>query len=118
VETTVPRQSRKTSKAPREFGPIQFPELLGLSTWQFERALRDELIPPPDIDGRRWSSAVAGTTTNNSGDGQAWPGTSNRPRDPPPAPADTQPAVDAPTSDLPLHPGDGTNEHRAEARTR
>jgi hypothetical protein len=61
VEPTVPRQSRKTPKAPRDFGPVQFPELLGLSTWQFERALRNELIPPPDVDGRRWSSAVAGT---------------------------------------------------------
>jgi hypothetical protein len=61
VEAAVPRQSRKTAKAPSDFGPVQFPELLGLSTWEFERARRDDLIPSPDIDGRRWSSAVAGT---------------------------------------------------------
>ncbi|QKW32478.1 hypothetical protein HUT17_04925 (plasmid) [Nocardiopsis flavescens] len=46
---------------PREFGPIQLARWLGLDNDQLRRALHRGLIPPPDIDDRKWSEAVART---------------------------------------------------------
>jgi hypothetical protein len=45
--------------APKDYGPVQFPALLGLPLWAFERALRDGLIPPAGPSGR-WPASVAG----------------------------------------------------------
>jgi hypothetical protein len=45
--------------APKDYGPVQFPALLGLPLWAFERALRDGLIPPTGPSGR-WPASVAG----------------------------------------------------------
>ncbi|UZI34007.1 hypothetical protein [Streptomyces sp. VB1] len=39
------------------YGPRQFADRIGLSEWQFDRALRLELIPVADAGGR-WSAAV------------------------------------------------------------
>ncbi|MEU5859130.1 hypothetical protein [Nocardiopsis dassonvillei] len=46
---------------PREFGPIQLARWLGLDHDQLRRALHRGLIPPPDIDDRRWSETLAKT---------------------------------------------------------
>ncbi|MFF4173698.1 hypothetical protein [Streptomyces sp. NPDC001744] len=46
-----------TLKALRDYGPRQFGDRLGFSEWQFERALRLELIPAADLGGR-WSADV------------------------------------------------------------
>lgn len=48
--------SRRT---PKDYGPVQFPGRLGLPLWAFERALRDELIPPADPVTGRWPASVA-----------------------------------------------------------
>jgi hypothetical protein len=40
------------------YGPMQFPNRAGLIVWQFKRAQRLGLIPPPDVVGDRWSAAV------------------------------------------------------------
>ncbi|MFF2374762.1 hypothetical protein ACFVUW_10300 [Streptomyces xiamenensis] len=42
---------------PPTYGPIQFPKQLDLRQWQFERALRLHLVPPPDA-GDRWSETA------------------------------------------------------------
>ncbi|WP_327332965.1 hypothetical protein [Streptomyces anulatus] len=44
-------------KALSSYGPRQFGDRIGLPEWQFERALRLELIPAADAGGR-WSAAV------------------------------------------------------------
>src|SRR6516225_3570554 len=44
---------------PREYGPVQLAEFLGLGRWQLDRALTDGLIPGPDTRNGKWSSAVA-----------------------------------------------------------
>ncbi|WP_435060330.1 hypothetical protein [Streptomyces sp. bgisy060] len=41
-----------------DYGPHQFPDRLGFSLWEFDRALKQGLIPPADINGQRWSAAV------------------------------------------------------------
>jgi len=41
----------------RTYGPRQFPDSLGLSGWEFARALADGLIPPAGPDGR-WPAEV------------------------------------------------------------
>ncbi|WP_333745715.1 hypothetical protein [Streptomyces sp. IBSBF 2950] len=46
-----------TAKLP-SYGPLQFPDRLGLSVPQFERAQRLQLVPEPDVPGGRWSAAV------------------------------------------------------------
>jgi hypothetical protein len=51
-KTTTPRPAR-------DYGPIQLAGRLGLAPWQFEAALDQQLIPPPDVGGRRWSAALA-----------------------------------------------------------
>ncbi len=49
-----------SSKAmPKDYGPAQFPALLGLPLWAFERALADGLIPPADPGTRRWPASAA-----------------------------------------------------------
>ncbi|MFH8410435.1 hypothetical protein ACH4FX_37515 [Streptomyces sp. NPDC018019] len=46
-----------TTKNLTSYGPRQFGGRIGFPQWQFERALRLELIPAADLDGR-WSAAV------------------------------------------------------------
>lgn len=43
--------------SPRDYGPRQFPDALGLTGWEFARALDDGLIPPANPNGR-WPAAV------------------------------------------------------------
>lgn len=45
---------------PKDYGPVQFPALLGLPLWAFERALADGLISPSDPGTGRWPASVAG----------------------------------------------------------
>ncbi|WP_199570521.1 hypothetical protein [Streptomyces murinus] len=46
-------------KEPTDYGPIQFPDRLGLQQWEFERAQALGLIPAADVAfGSRWSAAV------------------------------------------------------------
>jgi hypothetical protein len=48
-----------TKKEPTDYGPIQFPDRLGLQQWEFERALALGVIPAADVAfGSRWSAAV------------------------------------------------------------
>jgi hypothetical protein len=55
--------AQATAKArPKDYGPVQFPALLGLTLWAFERALADGLIPPPDPGTGRWPADVADDT--------------------------------------------------------
>jgi hypothetical protein len=42
----------------RGYGPVQFPGRLGIPVWQFERARRAGLIPPPDPATGRWPASV------------------------------------------------------------
>lgn len=44
--------------APKDYGPVQFPNRLGLPLWAFERALREGLIPPADPVTGRWPASV------------------------------------------------------------
>ncbi|MFI9311246.1 hypothetical protein [Streptomyces triculaminicus] len=46
-----------TLKPLASYGPRQFGDRIGFSEWQFERALRLDLIPPAD-QGGRWSAAA------------------------------------------------------------
>ncbi|WP_407553748.1 hypothetical protein QOM21_27880 [Streptomyces sp. Pv4-95] len=43
------------------FGPHQLAKELGLERWQAGRAEQQGLIPPPDVDGTRWSREVVET---------------------------------------------------------
>ncbi|OKJ95248.1 hypothetical protein AMK26_31715 [Streptomyces sp. CB03234] len=45
----------------RAFGPIQLAKWLGLENWQVPRAVQHGVIPPPDVDDKRWSYTVAAT---------------------------------------------------------
>ncbi|WP_306364376.1 hypothetical protein [Nocardia sp. CC227C] len=63
----TPDNTRDTPQAgavrrQRFWGPIQFGTALGLSVALFDRALRDDILPPPDAGTRsrpnRWSQAV------------------------------------------------------------
>ncbi|WP_432070855.1 hypothetical protein [Streptomyces sp. AA1529] len=44
-----------------DFGPVQLARWLGIEESQLRRAQNRGLIPPPDIDDRRWSYALART---------------------------------------------------------
>ncbi|MFJ8629100.1 hypothetical protein ACIRD3_40480 [Kitasatospora sp. NPDC093550] len=44
-----------------DFGPVQLARWLGLKESQLRRAQNLGLVPPPDVDGRRWSQSVART---------------------------------------------------------
>lgn len=46
-------------RPPADYGPIQLAEHAQLPRWLIERALAEKLVPGPDVDGRRWSAAVA-----------------------------------------------------------
>ena len=47
-----------TRAAPKDYGPVQFPDRLGLPLWAFERALHDGLIPAADPVTGRWPASV------------------------------------------------------------
>ncbi len=47
-----------TGRQLKDFGPVQFPERLGMPLWAFERALRAGLIPPADPTTGRWPAGV------------------------------------------------------------
>jgi hypothetical protein len=42
----------------QDYGPVQFPDRLGLPLWAFERALRAGLIPAADTATGRWPASV------------------------------------------------------------
>jgi hypothetical protein len=44
---------------PRDYGPVQLADYLGLPRWQLERALAAGLVPAPDRARGRWSAAIA-----------------------------------------------------------
>ena len=43
------------------FGPVQLARWLGIQEWQLRHAQFRGLVPPPDIEGRRWSDTLAQT---------------------------------------------------------
>ena len=45
--------------SPADFGPIQVLRHTGLTEWQWDAGTKAGLIPPADVDGTRWSRAVA-----------------------------------------------------------
>ncbi|MGW4527847.1 hypothetical protein [Amycolatopsis sp. NPDC004378] len=47
-------KNTKTSRTPKDYGPIQAPTALGMPMWQFERAVTAGLIPPADPATGRW----------------------------------------------------------------
>ncbi|MFD7661736.1 hypothetical protein [Streptomyces sp. NPDC059788] len=58
---TAPDGSKAGHRKPvkREaFGPQQLAGELDLQRWQVGRAEQQGMIPPPDVDGKRWSGAV------------------------------------------------------------
>ncbi|WP_206603710.1 hypothetical protein [Streptomyces sp. CB03238] len=61
VPAPSPRTSRSGAAKGRAFGPIQLAKWLGLENWQVPRAVQHGLIPPPDVDDKRWSHTVAAT---------------------------------------------------------
>lgn len=48
---------------PETYGPVQFPNHLGLAGWEFQRARDLGLIPGPDAQGR-WSAEVVAAARN------------------------------------------------------
>lgn len=52
---TSPRMKKR--RRPAGFGPTQAADRLGIAVWQFEAAVRRELIPPADLCDR-WSAAL------------------------------------------------------------
>jgi hypothetical protein len=54
-----PGRARKAPKPPADFGPIQVLDYTTLAGWQWDAGTAAALIPPTDVDGRRWSRAVA-----------------------------------------------------------
>lgn len=52
---------RATPATPKDYGPLQFPNQIGLPVWAFERALRAGLIPPADPVTGRWPAVVVAT---------------------------------------------------------
>lgn len=57
--TTDARPTRR----PKTYGPVQLPKLLGLARWEWQRALDDGLIPPPEVPAgegcARWTREQA-----------------------------------------------------------
>lgn len=47
--------------ARKDYGPLRFPERLGIAVWQFERAVRAGLIPPADPATGRWPASAVDT---------------------------------------------------------
>ncbi|MGA4844669.1 hypothetical protein [Streptomyces sp. G45] len=58
TEQKLTQDQKPAKKAPKDYGPIQFPDRIGFALWRFERALKKGLIPPADVGGCRWSAAV------------------------------------------------------------
>lgn len=54
-----PAAAKKRPKTRDSYGSIQLARLMGLKEWQVLRAKQRGLIPPPDIDDRRWSQPIA-----------------------------------------------------------
>ncbi|MFF0205982.1 hypothetical protein [Streptomyces sp. NPDC005017] len=52
--------SRRADKG-RVFGPVQLAKWLGLENWQVPRGVQLGVIPPPDVDGKRWTETSAHT---------------------------------------------------------
>jgi hypothetical protein len=53
------RRQPKPKPRPADFGPVQVLGHTRLAGWQWDAATAAGLIPPPDVDGHRWSAAVA-----------------------------------------------------------
>ncbi|MGW4954559.1 hypothetical protein [Streptomyces parvulus] len=55
-------------KAPKvhTYGPRQFPDALGLTEWEFERAQRIGAVPSPDVAGRWSEDALTATAARMS----------------------------------------------------
>ncbi|MEU7318724.1 hypothetical protein [Streptomyces sp. NPDC007083] len=51
-----------------DFGPVQLSRWLGIEEAQLRRAQNRGLIPPPDIDDKRWSYALAKTLPDHVDD--------------------------------------------------
>ncbi|MGW7516607.1 hypothetical protein ACWGJ2_13545 [Streptomyces sp. NPDC054796] len=57
---SAPKEPRRAGAAKgRSFGPYQLAGRLGLENWQIGRGQQKGVVPPPDVDGKRWSEAVA-----------------------------------------------------------
>lgn len=52
-------RARKPKPPPADFGPVQVLRHTGLAEWQWNAAAAAGLIPPADVEGRRWSAAAA-----------------------------------------------------------
>lgn len=48
----------RARRALKDYGPVQFPDRLGVAVWAFERALSAGLIPAADPATGRWPAAV------------------------------------------------------------
>ncbi|MFJ9553995.1 hypothetical protein ACIRPH_09270 [Nocardiopsis sp. NPDC101807] len=64
----TPLPKKKTPGRRGSYGSLQLARLMGLKEWQVKRAAQRGLIPPPDIDGRRWSQHVAETLPEHAAD--------------------------------------------------
>jgi len=53
-------------RPPRDYGPVQLAQALGLAAFQVERGLSGGLIPPADLNGPRWSAAVVESIRSRS----------------------------------------------------
>jgi hypothetical protein len=54
---TPPPASPPRARKPRDYGPRQFPDAIGLTGWEFARALDDGIIPHAGANGR-WPADV------------------------------------------------------------
>jgi hypothetical protein len=57
-----------TTRPLPDFGPIQLADRLGWSRGDVERARAVGLIPPPDVNGHRWSAALVGQLAARAGE--------------------------------------------------
>lgn len=53
------RNRTRTPQPPADLGPIQVLDHTGLAEWQWDAGRAAGLIPPPDVDGHRWSRVTA-----------------------------------------------------------
>ncbi len=56
---TRARKEPKTKLPPTDLGPIQMLTYTGLAEWQWKAGTNVGLIPPADVNGRRWSIPAA-----------------------------------------------------------
>ncbi|AQU65376.1 hypothetical protein [Streptomyces niveus] len=66
VSAPAPRAGRTSAGSRnavngRVFGPIQLAKWLGLENWQVPRGVQLGVIPPPDVDDKRWAEASVTT---------------------------------------------------------